>query len=82
MENRLEIDSVQLSFGEKAILKSIYIKSETGKVTGILGRNGCGKSCLLKLIFGEIHSSEKSVRINGEALYSNEIGRTSCRERV
>ena len=72
MENRLEIDSVQLSFGEKAILKSIYIKSETGKVTGILGRNGCGKSCLLKLIFGEIHSSEKSVRINGEALYSND----------
>ena len=71
MENILEIDSVQLSFGEKTILKSIYIKSETGKVTGILGRNGCGKSCSLKLIFGEIQSHEKSVRINGEVLYSN-----------
>ena len=68
MGNILEIDSVQLSFGEKAILKSIYIKSETGKVTGILGRNGCGKSCILKLIFGEIKTFEKSVRINGEVL--------------
>ncbi|MCL2074083.1 MAG: ATP-binding cassette domain-containing protein [Marinilabiliaceae bacterium] len=68
MENLLEIDSVQLKFGEKTILNNIYLKSETGKVTGILGRNGCGKSCLLKLIFGEIKTNEKSVRINGNTL--------------
>lgn len=71
MENLLEIDSVQLRFGERTILNNIYFKSETGKVTGILGRNGCGKSCLLKLIFGEIQTNEKSVRINGEILYKD-----------
>ena len=71
MKYLLEIDSVQLSFGERIILNNIYVKAETGKVTGILGRNGCGKSCLLKLIFGEISTNEKSVRINGEALISN-----------
>ena len=68
MGNLLEIDSVQLRFGERTILNNIYIASETGKITGILGRNGCGKSCLLKLIFGEITTSEKSVRINGNVL--------------
>jgi ABC-type multidrug transport system ATPase subunit len=71
MENLLEIDSVQLRFGERTILNNIYFKSETGKVTGILGRNGCGKSCLLKLIFGEIQTNEKSVRINGDILYKD-----------
>ncbi len=71
MKNLLEIDSVQLSFGERIILNNIYIKSETGKITGILGRNGCGKSCLLKLIFGEIPTKEKSVRINGKILFEN-----------
>jgi len=71
MENLLEIDSVQLRFGDRTILNSIYIKSETGKITGILGRNGCGKSCLMKLIFGEIKTNEKSVRINGNVLYKN-----------
>ena len=71
MSNRLEIDSVQLSFGERTILNNIYVKSETGKITGILGRNGCGKSCLLKLIFGELQTLEKSVRINGKTLFGN-----------
>ena len=71
MENLLEIDSVQLKFGERTILNNIYLKSETGKVTGILGRNGCGKSCLLKLIFGEIQTNEKCVRINGNILYKD-----------
>ena len=68
MENLLEIDSVQLRFRERTILNNIYLKSKTGKVIGILGRNGCGKSCLLKLIFGEIQTNEKSVRINGNTL--------------
>ena len=71
MVNSLEIDSVQLRFGERVVLNNIYIKSETGKITGIIGRNGCGKSCLLKLIFGEIQTNEKSVRINDNILLGN-----------
>jgi ABC-type multidrug transport system ATPase subunit len=71
MENLVEIDSVQLKFGNRTILNSIYIQSETGKITGIFGRNGCGKTCLLKLLFGEIPTYEKSVRINGKALLEN-----------
>lgn len=71
MENLLEIDSVQLKFGKRTILNNIYLKSKTGRITGILGRNGCGKSCLLKLIFGEIQTNEKSVRINGNIIYGD-----------
>ena len=47
----LEIDSVELSFGDRRILSGVYLAVETGGVTAVLGRNGCGKSCLIR-IFG------------------------------
>jgi len=39
----LELDNVELYFKNKRILHGIYLKVETGNVTAILGRNGCGK---------------------------------------
>lgn len=71
MINILEIDSVLLEFGSKRILKDVYLKSETGKVTGVLGSNGTGKSCLMKILFGELIPSDKSIRINGKALITS-----------
>lgn len=63
MLHKLEVDSVELQFGNKSILSSIYLKCETGKITGLLGRNGQGKSCLMEIIYGTL-SCEKSVRID------------------
>lgn len=71
MRNLLEIDSVILEFDTKRILQDVYLKCETGKVTGLLGRNGAGKSCLMKIIFGELNPNDKSVRINGKTLISS-----------
>lgn len=68
MINTLEVDSVILEFGRKRVLQNVYLKSETGKVTGLLGRNGTGKSCLMKILFGELTPKDKSIRINGNAL--------------
>ena len=50
MINTLEVDSVILDFGSRRILQDVYLKSETGKITGLLGGNGSGKSCLMKII--------------------------------
>ena len=55
-----EIDNVELYFDDKAILKAAYVKAETGKVTGLLGRNGSGKSSLLKILFGSLKPKYKS----------------------
>lgn len=60
----LEADNIELSFNNKKILYGVYIKTETGKITGILGRNGCGKTCLLRIIFGDLNSKYKNIRIN------------------
>lgn len=66
MIHQLEADSIQLQFGDRTILSSIYLNCETGKITGLLGRNGQGKSCLMKIIYGTLRC-EKSVRIDNLA---------------
>ncbi len=66
MTHKLEADDIQLSFDNRRILSDIYLKCETGKITGLLGRNGQGKSCLMKIIYGSMEC-EKSVRINNDS---------------
>lgn len=62
----LVIDSVQLDFGQNTVLKSAYVTAQSGRVTGVLGRNGTGKSCLFKCIMGGIRPQNKYIRLNGE----------------
>lgn len=73
----LEIDNVELSFDNRKILKAIYLKAELGQVTGILGRNGSGKTSLLKILFGHLSPKYKNIRINGKhqkkALYKSSL---------
>lgn len=69
MTNILEIDSVVLEFGTKRVLQNVYLKCKTGNITGLLGRNGTGKSCLMKILFGELIPNDKSMRINGAPVY-------------
>lgn len=68
MTHQLEADSIQLEFNDRRILSDIYLKCETGKITGLLGRNGEGKSCLMKIIYGSL-KCEKSVRFDNVPQY-------------
>jgi ABC-type multidrug transport system ATPase subunit len=62
---------VQLSFGEKVILQGIYLKLRLGHVVGLFGRNGSGKSSLMKIMFGSLTPSYCSLRLNGKFLTSS-----------
>ncbi|ALL07337.1 hypothetical protein AQ505_18700 [Pedobacter sp. PACM 27299] len=68
MVHQLEVDSVNLQFGTREILSDIYLKIKTGKITGILGRNGTGKSSLMNIIFGSLVPGNKSVRFDGQSV--------------
>lgn len=68
MKHTLEVDGVMLSFGQNCVLQNIYLKCESGSVTGLLGRNGCGKSTLMRIMFGEPLTEDRSVRIDNESL--------------
>jgi lipopolysaccharide export system ATP-binding protein len=64
MKHILEVDSVRLSFNNRVILSDVFLKCETGKITGLLGRNGEGKTCLLNMIYGELATEERSIRFD------------------
>lgn len=62
----IEVDNVELHFADKLILNGIYLKAETGKITGLLGGNGSGKSSLLNIFFGSLSPRHKLIRLNKE----------------
>ena len=66
LKRTLEVDSIVLDFGSKRVLQSVYFKSETGKITGLLGRNGSGKTCLLNILFGELEATQQTILIDGK----------------
>ncbi|MBK0379090.1 ATP-binding cassette domain-containing protein [Mucilaginibacter segetis] len=67
--NYLKVDSVALAFNGRNILQSVYLNCRQGEVIGLLGRNGCGKSSLLKIIFGTLNADHKYVSINDEFIH-------------
>jgi len=48
----LEVKNINLSYGESHILFDMTIKAKAGEITTILGRNGVGKTSILKSIMG------------------------------
>jgi ABC-type multidrug transport system ATPase subunit len=66
MIHQLEADSIRLDYGSRKVLTDVYIKCETGKITGLLGRNGNGKTSLLNIIYGNLKAQYKSVRFDDQ----------------
>lgn len=64
----LEADSIRYNINGRQLLSDIYLKLETGKVSALIGRNGVGKSTLFKIIYGELNTEDRSVRVDGKYL--------------
>lgn len=62
----LECKSLCKEFENKQILKNINLKIPRGKIVGLLGKNGTGKSTLIKLINDLLTPTSGEVLINGE----------------
>ncbi len=68
MDNTIYIDSVFLDFGTVKVLRGINLEFKQNKVTGLLGRNGCGKSCLLRIITGQLKPQSKHLKYQEKVL--------------
>lgn len=66
----IEIDKLTKKFGEATVLNEISMTLEAGRIYGLVGRNGSGKTMLMKHILGFVKPTSGTVRIDGK-----EIGR-------
>jgi urea transport system ATP-binding protein len=64
----LEVEGVDLSYGAAQALRKVSIKAAPGKVTCVLGRNGVGKTSLLRAIVGHHPIRGGSISWKGEPI--------------
>jgi len=60
----IELDKVQAGYGETIILKNVVMRIMAGQRIGLLGRNGEGKSTLIKVICGELEKQAGELNRN------------------
>ena len=66
MDNIIEVKNVSKNFRETRALDNISLDFERGKIHGIIGRNGSGKTVLMKCICGFMTPTSGEVLVNGE----------------
>ena len=59
--NIININNLSLKIGKNIILTNINVSFENGKIHGLIGRNGSGKTMLMKCICGFIKPTEGTV---------------------
>ena len=50
---RLCLNGINVSFGDKEVLKNIKFEVNSNDKVAVIGRNGCGKTTLLRVITGQ-----------------------------
>lgn len=77
--NCINTKNLNVSYGNTDIIKDLNLNIPKGKITTIIGANGCGKSTILKTIGRIISPKNGSIYINGEDIYkkkSKEIAKS------
>ena len=64
--NIISVKNLSKSFGQERVLKNVTRDFEKGKIHGIVGNNGSGKTVLMKCICGFLIPDGGSITVNGE----------------
>lgn len=62
----IQIENLSLTLQKIDILKDINLNLENGKIHGLIGRNGSGKTMLMKCICGFVHPTAGTIQIDGK----------------
>ena len=64
----LQCIHLEKSFGDKQVLKDVNLTIPRGKIIGLLGKNGMGKSTLIKMMNGLLTPTSGQVLVNGKEI--------------
>ncbi len=64
----LEVEEINKKIGVDDVLCEISLSMEKGKIYGLQGKNGCGKSMLMRVICGLVLPTSGRIMIDGEEL--------------
>ena len=70
----IQLHDFSIGYGERTLLHEVEAAIPKGSLTALIGRNGSGKSTMLKLIAGVMYPTTGSVTVNGEIAPLIELG--------
>ncbi|TYL40639.1 ABC transporter ATP-binding protein [Natronococcus pandeyae] len=62
----LEITNLHTSYGKTPILRDVDVRVDEGEIVGIMGKNGVGKTTLVKAVIGLLEADEGTIRFDGD----------------
>ncbi len=83
----LEIDNLNLNYGDTRALWDVSLRIPRGKVTALIGPSGCGKSTLLRCVnrlndLIDSVSIQGEIRLNGDPIYDTSVDVIELRKRI
>ena len=69
-EFAIKLVRVQKSFGSKAVLRGIDLSVPAGTITGLIGKNGAGKSTMIKCLLGLLKLDSGTATVFGESSWN------------
>ncbi len=67
--NSLSTEQLGIGYGDTVIVEDLNISIPKGKITTLIGPNGCGKSTILKTMSRIMRSHKGAVYLNGKAIH-------------
>lgn len=74
----LKCENIKKVYGKKGVLKDVNLELESGKIYGLIGRNGVGKTTLLSILSSQNPAGSGRVTLDGEDVWENE----KCIDRI
>lgn len=69
----INVEEVSKKFKEHVVLDQVSLKCESGKIYGIVGYNGSGKTVLFKCICGFLRTDQGQISVNNQKIGENMI---------
>ncbi len=64
----LDVQSLSKVYRKRCVVENVSLRMDSGEVVGLMGRNGAGKTTILRLLIGSIKATEGTIGFCGETI--------------